>query len=194
MYLRTNFQLPGLCRICLIGFKSTQISYCLTFGVFLWCFFGVFRGLWDQNFLKSETQQPPYLDVSSCQFLASWVLQNAIKRLYNTQNRQNHVIMTSSRDCDVISHDQHFFQYFIAHLKRLSNQQCKSQHHIYYSLTSTECKVSNPKVVYLLQVIIIIIIGYYYRLYVLKTSNIAIFDLSLFGTLLSYGADFYYTS
>ena len=145
MYLRANFQLSGYCRICLIGFKITQISYCLILGVFLGRFWGFSGGLWDQKILKSETQHPPYRYVSSCQFLASCVLQNAIKRLYNTQNRQNHVIMTSSRDCYVISHDQHFFQYFIAHLKRLSNQQYKSQHHTYYGLTSTECKVNNPK-------------------------------------------------
>ena len=35
------------------------------------------------------------------------------------------VIMTSSRDCDVISRDQNFFIYLMAHAERLSNTQSK---------------------------------------------------------------------
>ena len=30
------------------------------------------------------------------------------------------VIMTSSRDCDVMSRDQNFFMYFVTHARRLS--------------------------------------------------------------------------
>ena len=65
------------------------------------------------------------LDVSSCKFLAFWISYNMIKLILKAHKLPYPVIMTSSRDCDVMSRDQKFLIYFMAHAERLSNTQSK---------------------------------------------------------------------
>ena len=58
----------------------------------------------------------------------------------STQNRQNHVFMTSSRDCDVTSRDQNFKNYFMAHGKRLSINQYRADLSTVFRLDFISCR------------------------------------------------------
>ena len=62
---------------------------------------------------------------------------NGLNGFKSTQNRQNHVFMTSSRDCDVMSRDQNFQNYFMTHGKRLSITQYKPHLSTVFSLCYT---------------------------------------------------------
>ena len=77
------------------------------------CFQGVFRGFsgctWCKIILKWYKKCPRYLYVSGCKFLASWLSYNMINFILKAHKLPYPVIMTSSRDCDVISRDQFFF-------------------------------------------------------------------------------------
>ena len=95
------------------------------FGVFLGCFGGFSGCTWGKIILKLYKKCPRYLDVSSCKFLASWLSYNMIKLILKAHKLPYPVIMTSSRDCDVISRDQNFLRYFTPDAKRLSITQSK---------------------------------------------------------------------
>ena len=112
----------------LLDYTFSQRPHTTYFEIFnfwgvLTVFLGIFRRFLESTFFNMIDRTSAVPNVPSCQFLASWILQN---RLIGTKSTQNRIIMTSSRDCDVISRDQSFFKYFIAHPKRLSNQQYKS--------------------------------------------------------------------